>query len=58
MSKTWKDQPRNVIAKDLRTPKYRRRVVPDKRKEVTETEMLSEEDYWKEKEREYRGDWW
>lgn len=40
MSKTWKDQPRNVIAKDLRTPKYRKRIVPDKRKETTEAEML------------------
>lgn len=40
MAKTWKDQPRNVIAKDLRTPKYRKRVVPDKHKEVTEAEML------------------
>lgn len=42
MGKTWKDQPRNVIAKDLRTPKYRKRVIPDKRKETAEAEMLEE----------------
>lgn len=44
MSKTWKDQPRNVrnvIAKDLGTPKYRRRIVPDKSKDA-KAKMLDE----------------
>ena len=46
MGKTWKDQPRNVIAKDLRTPKYRKRVIPDKREKVTEAEMLEAVTRW------------
>ncbi len=35
---------KNLIAKDLRTPKYRKRVVRDKRKELLEEVLDSEVD--------------
>ena len=43
MGKTWKDQKvRNYEAKELWTKKYRSRVIPNKRKEATEAEVLDD----------------
>ena len=60
MGKTWKDKPRNVrneIAKHLRTPKYRKRVVPNKLKDHAEAEVLEQVNSEWDHLEEYKDSW-
>lgn len=46
-TKLKQQKPRNLVAKDLRTPKYRMRVVRSKKEytRVSEFKILKEQDY-------------
>lgn len=65
MAKTWKDmlkvkqqriKERDWIAKDLGTPKYRQRVISNKRTKDAEAKML-EKQYWDVEGEAFTGGW-